>query len=116
MGITANTKFRLLKGEGTAYMDMTISKKTSIISISKRDMENLGVIIHELSEIEINYVLLTKFITMPYRFVDLTKKLVSTLESVHSVSLGDFISVAHLASPYGWNCLIGLEENDNLEW
>ena len=116
MGITADTEFRVLKGcNDGACMDLFMSNKTSIISLSMDNTENLAILIHELCEIEINYLLLTEFIIMPYRFVNCTKKLISKLESLKSESLGDFISVSHLASPYGRNCLIGYREN-KVKW
>lgn len=116
MGITTNTKFRILVGDG-AEMDVWISgneKGKSIISISMKKMEDLGIIIHELCEIEVNYLLLTEFISMSHRFVDCTEKLFSMLEDLDKRHLGDHISVAHLASPYGYNCLIG--KRDSPKW
>lgn len=116
MGISAETKWVSIKGEhGGAMIKITDKKVESVIGIPK---PSLAIIVHEITELEITYLLLQWGFPPGALEIELlapshTQKNKTILKMLqenfggfneHKIDKGDKILISHIISPYG-HCL-----------
>lgn len=111
--VTAESKFRVR--DDNAGMTQCSWTGATTICVDVNYPETLGDYIHEINEAELSQLLCREFgIASNNWVIELNSvKWHTLLES--KTSYRPRHSVTHLMSPYGYNCLIGKNENP-LEW
>lgn len=117
MSYSSDTEF--LRGEETCAF-VYLNRIMFSPKYFKDESLFLKAFIHEINEIEVSMLLKSHgFSDLANIVLIWNEDLANLLESKHSDNDYDFdfdtFLVTHLLSPYGYRCLIGIEENE-LEW